>query len=480
MAVNLLHISDLHRDSGSQLTTTTLLHSLIRDRERYCDDGIAPPDIAIVSGDIVYGVKANENDADSKLKEQYNQASDFLVQLAETFFSGNRERIILVPGNHDISTPHVVKSTEAFPIPDEMDKKRILVNSLFERESKFRWDWESFTARKIINLDLYEKRMEPFCNFYRDFYKGARTFSTDPSKQFSIHDYPEFDICFAGLSSCHENDLYNRTGRIHPDALAQAMASVASLTKQGRVACAVWHHNLEGGPKDNDYVDASFLQSLMDSWCSIGLHGHQHRPQLLQHRFSADKNRGISIISAGTLCGGPRTLPSGRLRSYNIVEIDTIYRRGTVSIRQMKNTDFESPIWGPGYDSDFEGASVNFEFASKQKAPNTLELANRANDLLKKLKHKEAFEIAKLNLKDPYLRRIGLQALQESGDWQRIIDNFAPPTSVEDFLALMESYEELNDATSLRSLIDSDTDKWSDNMAVKQSIISARVFLERK
>jgi 3',5'-cyclic AMP phosphodiesterase CpdA len=65
MTVTVLHISDLHRDAGSGITSETLLESLRLDRERYTSDGgIRPPDLAIVSGDIVYGVKASTPDSD--------------------------------------------------------------------------------------------------------------------------------------------------------------------------------------------------------------------------------------------------------------------------------------------------------------------------------------------------------------------------------------------------------------------------------
>jgi hypothetical protein len=37
----ILHISDLHRDAGSAISTTTLLESLRLDRERYAAGGLA-------------------------------------------------------------------------------------------------------------------------------------------------------------------------------------------------------------------------------------------------------------------------------------------------------------------------------------------------------------------------------------------------------------------------------------------------------
>jgi hypothetical protein len=125
----------------------------------------------------------------------------------------------------------------------------------------------------------------------------------------------------AALSSCCNNDLFNRAGRIHPDCVAAATRAVAAHVKRGQVALATWHHNLAGGPNDSDYVDADVLQSLIDGGFVIGLHGHQHRPQFLEHQFTADGKRGIAVISAGTLCGGPHTLPSGRMAAYSHIEL---------------------------------------------------------------------------------------------------------------------------------------------------------------
>ena len=70
MVTTVLHISDLHRDSGSAVTTDSLLESLRCDRERYTKEGIRAPDLASVSGDIVYGVTSDGLDADSLLRMQ--------------------------------------------------------------------------------------------------------------------------------------------------------------------------------------------------------------------------------------------------------------------------------------------------------------------------------------------------------------------------------------------------------------------------
>src|SRR4051812_978645 len=123
--VAILHISDLHRDAGSGLTTASLLESLRLDRERYLSEGLRPADVAVVSGDIVYGVNTADPTGDAALQAQYDEAREFLARLADMFFAGDRERIVLVPGNHDVSHPHVLRATVPEALPTEPGKRSV-------------------------------------------------------------------------------------------------------------------------------------------------------------------------------------------------------------------------------------------------------------------------------------------------------------------------------------------------------------------
>lgn len=472
MTVTIMHISDLHRDSGSQITTTALLNSLGRDCARYMDtEGVPGPDLAVVSGDIIYGVRGGEKDGDQKLQAQYDEAYDFLVALADRFFEGDRERVILVPGNHDVSMSHVERAMTPVPVPEEADKKAILVTRLLGHDPKLRWRWADFCAMEITDPHLYEQRLEPYAQFYNRFYEGKRSFSLIPGDQFSIHDFPRLGVSFVGLSSCHDNDIYNRTGRVHPDALAQAMDAVSPYFKKGLLVISVWHHSIQGGPRETDYVDSDLLQALMDGNCSIGMHGHQHRPQLLEHRFTADRKRGISIISAGTLCGGPRSLPAGRMRAYNLVTLDTQKGKGTIHVRHMVNSDFSSPVWAAGYVAEFGGTSIDFELP-KSAAPviQPLAVAGEADQLLRSGAPSAAYEMVKPLLDDPILRRIAASALADMGDWQEIKEVFKCPRSPAEFILLSEAYEELGEWAAMRALHSSDFAQRQTDSAIKQRI----------
>ena len=83
------HISDLHRDLKNSIRNRVLIDSLERDRDRYTSDEelrIAPPELIILSGDIVQGVKYKSPNALAELRQQYDEALSFLNELTDRFF----------------------------------------------------------------------------------------------------------------------------------------------------------------------------------------------------------------------------------------------------------------------------------------------------------------------------------------------------------------------------------------------------------
>jgi hypothetical protein len=105
MSFSILHVSDLNRDLGDEINNSWLLDSLENDFRQFETQTppIQKPSLCIVSGDLIYGVRAGTANADDELKRQYAQAEEFLIGLAERFFDGNRERVVILPGNHDVS-----------------------------------------------------------------------------------------------------------------------------------------------------------------------------------------------------------------------------------------------------------------------------------------------------------------------------------------------------------------------------------------
>ncbi len=213
MKLSVLHISDLHRDPENPIRNDVLLDSLENDRRHYAAEetpAVQFPDLIFVSGDIIQGIRPDVSDPEKGLREQYQEALDFLGRLTDRFVEGDRNRVIVVPGNHDVSAYHFEKSLRRVDVLP--DRKKGLVAQLFAPGSLLRWSWSGFELYEIADQALYAQRLAAFAEFYAAFYDGARTYSLDPARQFDIFDFPRFDLTVAGFSSCHNNDLLNRQG----------------------------------------------------------------------------------------------------------------------------------------------------------------------------------------------------------------------------------------------------------------------------
>lgn len=276
---------------------------------------------------------------------------------------------------------------------------------------------------------------------YKRFYQGERLFSLDPEAQFNVFDYPDLTFSVVALNSCHNNDPYHRSGMINPKALTAACRKVRSPTRAGWVAAATWHHNLAGGPMQDDFLDAEFLQILIDAGTSLGFHGHQHRPDCFDERYRLGMNpRKITIISAGTLCAQPKNLSPGMPRSYNVVELDIALWKGRVHQRQMGNFQYNMPVWGPGHFVDSNASYLDFKLCKPVlERPEGLDdhLAfERASEHIGQARWKKALDELITLKSDHLVRRMTVSALLKLGDNQRTIQTILDPKSNEEAVLL--------------------------------------------
>jgi hypothetical protein len=441
MTLSVLHISDLHRDPDNPIGNQVLLSSLLRDRDRYTsveDPRITAPNFIIVSGDIVQGVKHGAPDAETLLTRQYEEAIVFLNALAREFVDGEKDRVAVVPGNHDVSDDVFRQSLNRINV--DADARKALVGQLFRQDSPLRWNWDELALYKIIDPAIYNGRLAAFCEFYRDFYENRRSYDIDPSRQLDIFDRPDLGIAAVGFSSCHNNDLLNRQGAIHPDCIAEAGNRLREIAvSRDLLRVAIWHHNTEGMPVESDYMDPDVVQNLIDCGFSLGFHGHQHRPQFLDTRFRHGPDRRITVVSAGTLCGGAAFRHG---RAYNIVEIDTAARTGRLHLREMQNDRLHMPIWGPRALPPNQTAYLDFTFDPPPPfiRPNRLTvLLNDAQSHFDKGNYSEAAEVlGPLASGDPLARRLLLECLLR-GNRDAIAATFDPPESSAEAIALMDA-----------------------------------------
>jgi hypothetical protein len=326
----------------------------------------------------------------AQLSEQYNEAEEFLSELTNSLVGGDRQRVVVVPGNHDVSLWHTVQSLRPLPINPANPLNKQLVEKctrdLSNPHSTTRWSWKALSFYDIENDDIYRARLDAFGTFYSRFYGTTRSYSLAPAEQFDVFHYPEQSIAISAFNSCYNNDPLNRRGMIYPDCIAKARTRLKNRLAPGTLLLAVWHHNTPGGPTSNDFMDADTLQVLIDCGYSIGIHGHQHKPQYIDERYEFGGGHKITVISAASLCAGPTELPSGHARGYNIIQIDPIALKGKVHQRRMVNENFGSPIWGPGVFPSTQKSFIDFSIQppgpTSQPAINNQLLA-RAEDFVR-------------------------------------------------------------------------------------------------
>ena len=105
---SILHISDLHKGENNDFDH--LFASLCNDADSY-DQDIPKPEFIVVCGDLAEG--ANGEDAEEKIVKQYQEVESFLDKLVRHFLNGDKSRIIIVPGNHDLYRGHCLAASSA-------------------------------------------------------------------------------------------------------------------------------------------------------------------------------------------------------------------------------------------------------------------------------------------------------------------------------------------------------------------------------
>lgn len=97
MKYSILHISDIHKAPGVEYAS--LFQSMRRDFEYYTENEyILAPSFVVVSGDLIQGAYT-----DDEIRQQYDNVALFLSDICHFFLKGDRKRLIIVPGNHDVN-----------------------------------------------------------------------------------------------------------------------------------------------------------------------------------------------------------------------------------------------------------------------------------------------------------------------------------------------------------------------------------------
>jgi len=438
----ILHITDLHRAIAEPISNSELISALVSDRERYTRENpsIAEPQAIIVSGDIIQGVGLGHPNFEAELATQYEAAHSFLVELTDRFLDGDRARVILVPGNHDIDWNRAFAAM-AKVAPDAMPQA--LPRALHEPNSQYRWDWKTRELYVISDQEVYKQRLAAFWRFFAGFYEGvAGLLRVAPWSDANLYSLDKGRIGVAAFNSCVGNDCFAFHGEIPRDVVARSHLDLQALGPW-RLRIAVWHHDIEGPPYRSDYMDPDIVRGMIGRGFRLGLYGHQHRTQITPQRAYLPDQDTMAVASAGSLCAGARELPPGARRGYSIIEVSDDYGSARVHVREMA----VSNLFSRATLAEFGGRSfVDLEWTTPVDAGGRPE--DPARDRLIAVLH--AAEAALLErhdpaealrllmaadvTRDPFGRRLLLSAAEAVADWDRVIAITREPKSIEELV----------------------------------------------
>lgn len=450
---SLLHISDLHRSEADPIGNEELLSTLLADLDRYTreDPAVPAPNAVVLSGDVIQGARLHKADHLDELDREYEVALDFLDKLTTEFIDGDRSRVIIVPGNHDVDW-NTARSAMV-PLPqDEMPPT--LGPVTFGPDAELRWGWEERLAYRIDDRDLYEERFAAFYRFVGAFYDGVELLmKPSPDAYYWLAELFDGRMGIAAFNSCFGNDCFSFHGAIPEKALAQAHMDLRSRGDRHDLRMAVWHHNVEGAPYASDYMDVGTIYRLIGKGFRLGLHGHQHRAEATRRYLHLPGEEPMALVSAGSLCAGGRALPTGVNRQYNIIELTDELDRARVHVREMAVATAFAPArraefaWHSYVDLDLgHPRTGETRRARNQAATLAAERALRQGQLDEAVHLLTEFE----RPPGSYARALMVSALEAAKEWPDLVREIADPQTVEECVTLVHALGELGDIRAAR------------------------------
>lgn len=446
---SILHISDLHRSASDPVDNSEIISSLLTDRDQYVihSPPIKKPDTIVVSGDIIQGTWLGDPDFANILAAQYEQAALLLNDITERFVGGDRTKIAICAGNHDVcwNTAFAAMSK----INDVKELKRLSHHDLFDPDSQYRWNWKEKKAYKIHDPSLYETRLSQYWDFLEKFYKDTKLkFSIDRNRGYNIFEVVKGRVVIAAFNSVRGNDCFAFHGSIAAKDVADCSIALRDCDQKYALKIAVWHHGIYTPPPSTDFMSMDPLFDLANHGFGLGLHGHQHQAAHTVQYIHVPEQRCFPIVSAGSLCAGAKELPTGHNRQYNVIEIADDFASGKVHIRERTKGNIFTASLRPEFglngaiDLDFDPPNM----LSREAGSNLADVAETrqialAEEFLRSGKASEAVAIlASCKLDgNPFARRTFFEAIRESEDWTSLTNYGIEPHTAAELAVVCEA-----------------------------------------
>lgn len=305
--LRILHLSDIHL--GTNEDAQKYLMQIETDLRRELK--VNRLDFLVVSGDV----------AKKSTPEEYQAAFELLDGIIKGF-GLDTNRIIIVPGNHDINWD---LSEGAYSFVYKRHIPQLLSPEICIPAGE--------AGTLIRDEDKYCCR---FANFSEHFYKRIHgvpyPFNYGEQAVLSLHNQDR--VLFLAANSCWQIDHeYRRRSGIYIGTLSRALQQLQDNTYDDWVKIAVWHHPVTGKEAMND----EFMQLLAVHRFQIIMHGHIH--EAVQNFYHYDSDRGIHIVGAGTFGAPARDQVPGVPLQYNLLALDRKTHKISVKTRKKEKPD---------------------------------------------------------------------------------------------------------------------------------------------
>lgn len=448
----ILHISDLHRSRDEPVDNDSLVAALMADRDRYMGETpiVPPPDAIVVSGDLIQGAPINHANWQDIMRDQYHVAEEFLDHLARRFLAGDRSKLIMIPGNHDVCWNTSFSSMRRVP---DNEHPADLRAALVAPDSNYRWSWKEKTLYRIEDINAYKQRMNFYWEFVERFYVGVSLLKPiDRTRGYQLFELHDRQIIVAAFDSIQGNDCFGYSGAIPRGAVARCNLDLRDIPHSYNLRVAVWHHSIQGPPLREDYMEIGQIHEMVGLRFQLGMHGHQHVAAAATHYVHLSESQSMAVVSAGSLCAGARELPRGVNRQYNVVVVEDDFRRARVHAREMVEgeqfTRKSNGAFAEGYIElswqsalDTVGRPIDPHEENIRRATLLAEDALRAPDPRRALKLLEGIHLDA----GSHARKVAIQAALDIDDPALITQTIDEPTSTEEAITLIPALIRTND-----------------------------------
>jgi len=454
--LSILHISDLHRSSSDPVENDEVVSSLLADLDRYSVQSppVKCPDIIIVSGDIIQGAPYGKTNFRDIQDEQYHQAELLLAEICNRFVDGDRSRLALCAGNHDVCWNTAFSAMEK--VSEQSDLDKLTYSDFYKPDSIYRWSWKDKQAYKIVDRERYNDRISRYWDFVEKFYGSANLeFPIDRTSGYSLFEVDNGKVVVACFNSTKGNDCFAFHGDISSREIANCSMKLRDADKKYALKIGVWHHGCEAHPPSQDYISTNPLSDLANHGFGLGLHGHQHSAAHNVQYVHIPEQRRFPIVSAGSLCAGAKELPVGRNRQYNIIEISDDYLSGQVHVRERTQGNIFTAAVRPEFgingaiDLEFDPpdmrvlqAGSNLATVSENHDVAKAEGMVRSGDYHAALEILDSCDLES----NHFARKLFFEAVQESESWIILLSRVSNAHSVSELVIICEALAETKSA----------------------------------